>query len=219
MGAVELFKKIPDPKLTVPFSSLEYVGKNYEEVILSFEDTGFVNLVMNEIEISLNESSKSHGEVVQISFKGVTNFDSQAEFASSTKIEITYYVIKYTINIRVEFESNLIFSRYDVNLMVNGTKKGEIKHGTSLDFRLRIRAGENMLTFVNTQDSNVNGSIKITVESDLDVTYKIAAFNDKVTIENITIQIFNSIPKLSININEKQEIIYFNRRIIDNGHF
>ncbi len=206
-----------DPELIVPVSSTGYLGRNYEDVILELEDIGFVNLVMNEIEMLATDSTKIHGNIVEISFEGVTSFETETKFRSSTKIEITYYVIKHTINIHVEFEPNLLFNKYDVNMMVNEVKKGTINHGNNLDFTLRMRAGNNVITFTKMDDSAVSGSINLTVEGDLNITYRINAIKDKVTIEQVTSLNDTFIPNQGIKMNEIKLVMYFYNRRID-GH-
>lgn len=205
--------------LTVNASSNYYVGKNFEEVILELEDVGFENLVMKEIEILSSDTSYSHGDVIQISFNGITDYEAQTEFSSRTKVEITYYVIKYTINVHVDFEANLMFSKYDVNFLVNGEKKGTLTHGSSEDFKIRIRAGENKITFSKIDDSDIKGSINITVNGDVDVTYKISAFKDKITVEDVT-PTLKPVIDYSINKQKEQEVIYSNyRRRVGYGYF
>lgn len=201
--------KITDPKLLVPVSSIEYIGRDYKEVILELEDIGFTNLVINEIEMSPTDTTKIHGSIVQISFQGVPSFEAETEFRSRTKIEITYYVIKHTINVRVEFEPNLLFNKYDVKMLVNGDNKGTIMHGKKTDFTFRFRAGENTITFAKIDDSKVKGSIKIMVDGDLDVVFKITALKDEVTIENITSQIDTFFPVQINIICEKKQLFTF----------
>ena len=160
---------------------------------------------------------KIHGNIVEISFQGVTNFETETKFRSSTKIEIKYYVIKHTINVHVEFEANLLFNKYDVNMMVNGAKKETINHGTNSDFTLRMRAGNNIITFAKTDVTNVYGSVNLTVDGDMNVTYIITAFKDKVTIEQVTSLNATFIPNQSIKMNEIKLVMYFYNRRID-GH-
>jgi hypothetical protein len=179
---------LTDKERIMPFSSTHYLGKNYEDVILELEDLGFQNLTMTEIEILPSDLSRSHGEVGEVSIHGNNAFEAESVFLSRMKIEITYYVVKYTINVFVEFESNFLFSKYDVDLLVNGVKKGTIKHGSSADFRFRIKAGENTISFIKTDDSDVYGSIEIVVDGDTDLIYKITSYKDKIVIEDNSTQ-------------------------------
>jgi hypothetical protein len=212
--------KFMDPELIVPVSSSGYIGRNYEDVILELEDLGFVNLVINEIEMSASDSSKTHGTIVQMSFQGLSSFEAETKIRSRTRIEITYYVIKHTISVQVEFEPNWLFNKYDVNMMVNGAKKGTIMHGKNTNLTFRIRAGKNVITFANTEDSNVNGSVNIMVDGDLNVTYRITALKDNVTIEKVPSLTETFIPNPSIIMNDHRLVMYFyNRRIVGHGYF
>ena len=179
---------LTDKELVMPFSSAHYLGKNYEDVVLELEDLGFQNLTMTEIEILPSDISRSHGEVGEISIDGNNAFEAESVFLSRTKIEITYYVVKYTINVFVEFETNFLFNKYDVDLAVNGVEKGTIKHGSSAEFRFRIKAGYNTIRFTKTNDSDVYGSIEIVVDGDTDLIYKITSSKNKIVIEDNSTQ-------------------------------
>jgi hypothetical protein len=198
---------LTDKELIMPFSSTHYLGKNYEDVILELEDLGFQNLTMTEIEILPTDPSRSHGEVGEISIDGNNAFEAESVFLSRTKIEITYYVVKYTINVFIEFETNFLFNKYDVDLTVNGVKKGTIKHGSSAEFRFRIKAGENTIRFTKTDNSDVYGSIDIVVNGDADLFYKITSSKDKIVIEDNSIQASRALFKVPVIKNPMEFVI------------
>lgn len=205
--------------LTIPSSASDYVGRNFEEVIFELEDLGFTNLSINEIEIMPSDSSSTHGHIKDLSLDGNTTFDSGTEFSSRSKVVVSYYVIKYTINLKVVFDSNLILNKYDVDLLTNGDKKGKIMHGKTEEFRFRIRAGESIITFMKIGDSTVKGSITIAVNENLDIVLKIKAEKEKVNIQDITVPLayqaydyYNDLNKKIISyyiLKEKTEDEYF----------
>lgn len=196
--------KTTDPKLLVPVSSTAYISRNFDDVIIELEDIGFTNLVINELEMLATDNTKTHGNIIQISFEGVDSFEAGTRIPSRTKIEITYYVIKHTINIHVEYESNLLFNKYHVNMFVNKDDKGTIMHGTKEDFTIRTRAGNNVISFIKIDDKDVKGSINITVEGDLDLVLKITSYKNEVTVEKISSQIDTFFPNQIGTIREKQ---------------
>jgi ribosomal protein L32 len=172
--------------LNIKDSAEDYIGRDYNEVLLELRDAGFVNISVKEIEISPSDTTKFSGEITQITINNVDTFEAMSEFSSKAKIEITHYVIKYKINIRIEFEANLMFSKYDVNLLFNDTKKETLLHGKDVDLEFRINAGSNKIVFEKVGDSSVNGSIILFVTGDVDVTYKISASRNKIDVSEVT---------------------------------
>lgn len=175
-----------DEKVYIRDNASDYIGRQYSDVLLELEDSGFKNIELKEIEISPNDITKTHGNVLSLIIEGSTNFESMDEFSSRAKVQLSYYVIKYTINIRIEFDQNLFLNKYDVFLFFNDIKKEEIKHGQKVDFQFRISAGSNMIRFKKTDDPNVIGSISLNVEGNLNITYKISSNKNNIDIKEIS---------------------------------
>lgn len=183
---IPILLNMDERTLKMPASVDYYINRNFEEVILELEDLGFINIVYNELELLSINTTNTHGQVVELSINGNKHFETNSEFSNKTTVEVTYYVTKYTISMNIYFESNIIFDKYDVYLLVNGERKGIIYHGKSESFTFRIRAGQNEITFVNVDDSKVKGTINIIVEGDMQVAYNISSNSNNVTIKNRT---------------------------------
>lgn len=67
------------------------------------------------------------------------------------------------VSITVVCESNLFFSKYDINVSVDGQLVGTLDHGTSQTFDLALAEGEHSLIVCEKGDTSVDGSASFDV--------------------------------------------------------
>lgn len=90
-------------------------------------------------------------------------------------------VIKYKVKINIDFENNLIFSRYDV--IFNSSDLTEtLTHGKDKSLELSLKEGEETLTFVNSNDESIKKSVTINVDSNMEVGFKISCKSNKIIV-------------------------------------
>lgn len=97
-------------------------------------------------------------------------------------------VQKYDVSIRVECVQNLIFSKYDVKVLVDGDNQGKVEHGGDKDFAMKLIAGEHTITFRSSESSSVKGEVKLTVDCDTKAAYKISCHSDNVAVETLYVE-------------------------------
>ena len=103
----------------------------------------------------------------------ITSSDSEKLSTNTETYTETSKDLK-TVNIHVDVSRNLIFSRYDVDVFLGSDKQGTVEHGKSGDFVLKIKTGSYYLFFKSVKESDpVSASMKITVDCDCDVYYKV----------------------------------------------
>jgi len=99
---------------------------------------------------------------------------------------------KHTVKISVDFISNLIFSKYDVEVDIDGTRVGVLDHGEDGEYNLTVKEGIHTLTFSNNVSSSVNGSVKLAVASDVVASYRISCYKDRVDVETLQVDYLNN---------------------------
>ena len=113
-----------------------------------------------------------------------TEFTQGQEFTKDDVVVIRYHVFsKYFVTIHVDFVPNIIFSKYNVDLLVNGVNMGTLEHGEDEDFTFSLEPGEYSLTFESADSSPVKGEVSLFVDYDIDASYYISCHNDKVYVE------------------------------------
>lgn len=170
--------------VTAPYDADECIGQDYFNIWDTFISAGFTNVNLKEIEdLNISDEDKLN-TIDSLSIAGETTFSEGQDFKSNDQVIICYHAYKKcNLMIHVECVPNLIFSKYDVNLLLNGVEEGVLPHGETRDFELSVEPGEYTLTFESDESSSVKGEITLKVDCNLEVAYKISCHSDKVAIE------------------------------------
>ena len=88
----------------------------------------------------------------------------------------------YNVTIDIDFIENLFFSRYDVDLSIDGEKKETLTHGVDDTISVSLSEGNHTLTFSKTDSRSTKGETTIKVTQDAVFYYQIACYNYEVTV-------------------------------------
>ena len=169
-----------------PYGAAECAGQDYMTVLDAFRSAGFTSIRTEKVEnLQVSDEDKLNAvDVISVGEK--TDFVKNQEFERDDNVLIRYHdYAKYNVNIYVDFIPNLIFSKYDVNLLLNGTEEGKLPHGNDSDFEFRLTPGEYTLTFESDESSLVKGKATLTVDCDIESAYKISCYSDEISVETL----------------------------------
>ena len=168
------------PKILVPVSPSDAISMHYMDVGRLFFEAGFASIETDEAyDLSAGARSKT---IICANGKEIGN-ETELPFDSSISIIEHYPISEYSTTINIEFESNLIFSKYNVVVTLAGNTLGTLPHGEDGTYKGMLPPGKYDLVFSNEKDSAVNGSVTLTVDSDTNVTYHISCNRKAVEIE------------------------------------
>lgn len=169
-----------------PYNTDECVGQDYSTIKSAFATAGFTNIKLEKIEdLKLADADKVNA-IESVSIGGKTDFIKEQEFDKDEEILIYYHTYeKCNVKIHIDFIPNLIFSKYDVNLLFDGIEKGTIEHGTDKDFEFTVDPGEYLITFESNESSSVKGEVTLLVDSDTEASYKISCHSDEISVKTI----------------------------------
>lgn len=94
---------------------------------------------------------------------------------------------EYTINLDIDFDENLAFSRYDVDMKLDTEFIASLSHGVSGKKTFSASEGDHTIWFYKHGDSSVSGSAKININGNLNVSCKIHCNSTQVTVSNVRI--------------------------------
>ena len=172
--------------VAAPYGAAECLEQDYTTIQAAFYAAGFTNIEAEKVEDLQATDVDKVNTIDAISVGGKTDFTKEQEFQSDDEVLIRYHgYAKCNVKIHVDFVPNLIFSKYDVNLLLNGIEQGTLTHGEDQDFEFSIDPGEYTLTFESAESSSVKGEDTLTVDCDIEASYKIACFSDKVSVETL----------------------------------
>ena len=169
-----------------PYDVDECVEQNYSDIKSRFVSAGFTNIKVEKVEdLKLSESDKID-TVESITIGGKSDFSKGEEFKKSEVVLIRYHAYKKcNVTIHIDFYSNLLFCKYDVNFIFNGVESGTMEHGTDKDFTFTVDPGEYTLLFENDESSDVKGEIALNVDCDIEAEYRITCYSDKISVEKV----------------------------------
>lgn len=90
-----------------------------------------------------------------------------------------------SVSIEIECESNLILSRYDLDVYIDGEHQGSLDHGTNKAFDAKLGDGDHDLRITKKDDDGVDGSVGFSVSGDTSLKYKVKCTSSQVEIEAI----------------------------------
>ena len=171
---------------STPIAATDCVGKDYSSIKSDFSSAGFTNIKVEKVEDLKGSESDKLNTVESISVNGNAEFTQEQEFKKTDEVVIRYHAYeKCTVTIHVDFIPNLIFSTYDVELLWNGIEKGTLEHGEDQDFEFTVDPGEYTIAFESAESSSVKGEVSLTVDCDIEASYKISCYSDEVRVETL----------------------------------
>ena len=93
----------------------------------------------------------------------------------------------YTITLNVDFEENMIFSKYDVDVFIDDIKVGTYPHGENFTAVIPANDGNHTIWFYEEDNTSNSGSIDITVNSDAAVKCHIECKRNQVKVTKVEI--------------------------------
>ncbi|NHM13583.1 DUF4839 domain-containing protein [Xiamenia xianingshaonis] len=105
--------------------------------------------------------------------------------------------VSYSLQLDITCQENLLFSRYDVNVLIDGTSIGILDHGASKTYEIDLEEGSHTLTVEKEDDSAVDGSVDFEITQESYASCNLALSSDQVAIEDFQI--------ISITEKEKRE--------------
>lgn len=93
---------------------------------------------------------------------------------------------KYAVQIFVDCDQNLFFSKYDVDVKVDNTEIGNLEHGGEATFEVELTEGQHELVFVEEGSTSPDGKTSFVVEGEGQVfSYRIHCTSDQIEVESI----------------------------------
>ncbi len=173
------------PKLSLPAEINDIQAMTYKEIADAFMKAGFINVITEEVyDLDPDTESADHVNEVLINENSDFSADDSFPFDANVSIRGHYKYTKYTAKINIEFLSNLIFSKYDVSMLIDGEKQKDLSHGEDGEIELRLKEGEHKISFQKIDDAEVNGEAQIDVSSDLEASFSISCHDDYIEVEN-----------------------------------
>lgn len=92
---------------------------------------------------------------------------------------------KYSIQLELNCVRNLLFSKYDLDVFVDGNKIGKLDHGATRTYSVELVEGTHTLVAAKEGSRTIDGTIDFAVSEDSKFMYKLSCTSQQVEIEEI----------------------------------
>lgn len=176
----KLAQLVPKPKSTFGYANWEHD----DEISISIEKTSRVDY--EDYKKACAEKSFTTVSSEGDTFHYVKNDGYRLELSYSEDKETMSITISdplYMVGIEIDCVQNLIFSKYDLKILVDSREIGTLKHGNTDTFNVELEKGAHALEIQSADSSSVNGSIDFEVNQNSSDKYDVSCKNDVVKIE------------------------------------
>ncbi len=174
------------PKISLPLSPNDIQEMEYDDIGQLLIDAGYSNVFLEELyDLDPDEIENDYVNEITIDGESVFSENESIPFDAEIRIICHYPFEKYTVELHIDFIPNLIFSKYDVNLSLDGEKQYTMEHGIDANYIFSVKEGTHTFTFADSTAPSVKGEVVLDVMSDVDASYKIYCQSDKITVDEI----------------------------------
>ena len=178
----EMAQMLPEPDSTIGEIQQDdekrfavYVGNTPIEVFYAYvkacEDRGFT--------IGADKSEKC------FSAKNNDFYKLTVEYQGNSIIYISLDEPEYEIIVEVECVENWIFSKYDVEVYVDGNLEGTIPHGDNVTYVLLLTKGTHTITFESADDDTLDGDVQLEISQNETYRFKISCSSFDIDVKTL----------------------------------
>lgn len=103
----------------------------------------------------------------------------------NTTSEPTTSAPKYNLQLDVDCAQNLIFSTYDVKVIIGFNTVATLKHGAEETYNKDVTAGNHSIRFEKSDDSSVKGETTVDISGDTKIKIEISCYNDHIDVKPV----------------------------------
>lgn len=132
-------------------------------------------IAVSDVSDYKEEKSMTASELLADKVEHDINDENQTE-------EIIEQSSVYKLTVSVEVAPNLLFSKYDVRVSVDGSVQTTIAHGTEKIIEVMVEQGEHTITFESCEDASMQNHVKVMVDKDIATHYRVVCYSDMLTV-------------------------------------
>ncbi len=192
-------------KLASPIDADQILSSDVEDIVAAFESEGFSDVSKEELyDLDPDEVEDDHINEVMISGKHVVNTTDVFPFDADVKVVCHYPYKKYDVKISVEFERNILFSKYSVDVTFDGQNVTTLDHAQDWESQYRLKKGVYELRFSKNGDESVNGAVTLDISGNTEAAYSIKCHGGNIDVNN---KYFNQDPDTEQFENTIDEVV------------
>ena len=161
----------------------DLIGDSMVSAVEKLEKLGFT-----DIQVKKSDETADETRFVVVR----QNYESGSQLAPSDPITLEC-MKQFELVLDVTSDSNLLFSKYDMDVFLDEEKIGTVENGESLNKSVKALEGEHILTVNKHNDSGLADTYILKLEADTQIAFEVKHGRSEILIENV-------------QVNEKEEI-------------
>ena len=150
-----------------------YIGNttidDYNTYVKACEEKGFT--------VDVQKGDKSFSAINADCYK------LSVDYEGNNVIYISVSEPEFNVKFEVECIENTIFSKYDVELNIDGKFEGAVSHGDKASFDVLLKKGKHTVSFVSADDKTVDGKIEVEINKNDTIKFKVFCYASGIDIE------------------------------------
>ena len=161
--------------IPAPFSAVGCRSQSYSKIEAAFRKAGFARITAKPMEDLTPQNADKLNLVESVSVQNNISFHKGQKFTPSDEVVIQYHTMqRYDVTLNIDFPGNILLSKYDVEVLLDGKDSDTLEHGVSKSVFQRLTAGPHKLTFRRSGSDTTFKDIELTVDSDLEAAFRLA---------------------------------------------
>lgn len=198
-------------KINIPIASTELQNYGYEEIGKILQDVGFTNVTVEEI-YDLDPDLTDVKFENKVTLGQNSSFEKGQEVPFDANISVVCHkpFEKYLVKLHIDFIPNLIFSRYDVKLIVADVEN-VLEHGIDGEFEFSLKEDTYTISFISTESDSVVGEATLDVNCNMVASYEISCYSDNINVEEKYVDKDETLADNEVKINcDESEFVFEN---------
>lgn len=180
-------------KIALPFTIAEIKDLEATHVQQRLQEQGFENVTMKEVyDLLPSADEKEFENELKINGQLITRLQDEYRCDSEIVIISHRQKINHQVELYVNFPSNLLFNKYDVEMYLNGDKF-DLLHGEDKDYVLNLPTGDYQLDFKKVDDPKLEGQYCFHIDQDVSIALEIKS---RLTYIDVNEKAFDTIVEL-----------------------
>ena len=177
------------PRIEFPLKNEDLETLTAEELAAKLAEAGYTNVTSEILEdLDPDKTESAFENEIKFDGKRIPHEGEDIPFDAAIKVTGHYPYEKYDVTMHVDYESNILFGKYVIDVTVDGEKVGELKNGEEKTLNIRLKEGGHALVFAKTGDPSVKGETSFTVGASGEVSYHLKSHTNYIDVNEEAVE-------------------------------
>lgn len=104
--------------------------------------------------------------------------------STPTNVESEANLEEFELRLVIDYEANLLFAKYDIDIFIDSEKFGTVVNGSSINKTQKVKEGSHEIKLINSGDSSVYATLSIEMDNDKVLSFSVKTHESSIDIKN-----------------------------------